>query len=337
MKRTLVFSLTTLALLIGTSAAQATFKDFGYFNVFDVKRLQDESLVVTQYGNHMRNFHNIQGTVAEIPTYLGCEKGHDWLGPADVAPTIAGYAANNGFDLILSLQWVLFEKAGKHCGNGGDRLRMDWESRLETYANHAGGLYNSSNVAYMIIHTEVNNSPQISQAEMVQVTLRAKELFPGIKATAGYPTSAGAQALPPLFPWPLDIIFTWTYDITNPNDPTYLAGRYADFLSRLQIGQTVGVVIEGFRPMNNPNDDPFRGISNEFLRTLARRWCSFAKVQPLVEHVIGFHWGTVGNDGTDDIIHLELATGGTSLEQAHRAVANAASTQGNGSCWATGG
>ncbi|MCB1033445.1 MAG: hypothetical protein KDD47_06380, partial [Acidobacteria bacterium] len=209
----------------------------------------------------------------------------------------------------------------------------DWETRLEEFAARAGGHFHGGNTAFMIIHSEVNNSPAITRTEMVNVSRRARELFPGIKAAAGYPTTAGAGSLPSLFPWPLNIVFTWAYDVADPNHSSYVNGRYADFTSRLQSGQRVGVLVEGFISSGDPN--PRLGISGEYLGTLARRWCSFAQLQPLVEHVVGFYWGVDGGGGTDHIVHLEAGLGITALEGAHRAVANAALNQGNGSCWAT--
>ena len=139
--------------------------------------------------------------MAEVPTYEGCEGNTDYLAPADVASIIANFAAGDGYKLMLNLQWVMFERVTFPCDPfGPTRLRTDWDQRLTTYAQHAAGYYNSSNTAYAIVHSEVNNSPQVSQSDMVNTAKRVAELFPGIPRTAGYPTGPGTGPLPSLFP-----------------------------------------------------------------------------------------------------------------------------------------
>lgn len=333
--RSRLTALAVVSLLLAAWPAAASFQDFGYLGVFKVQRFSGGTLAVSYYGAHIKNAtqHDIPATVAAVPTYEGCElSGNtDYLAPADVASVIADFAADGGYKLMLNLQWVIFERTTFPCDPfGPTRLRADWDQRLTTYAQHAAGIYNSSNTAYVIVHSEVNNSPDVHQADVVNAAKRVAQLFPGIPRTAGYPTGTGTGPHPNLYPWPLNIIYTWDYSIPDPRASSYVNGAYAGIVSRLRSNQTVGVLAEGFGGDST-------GISGVSLAALARRWCVFAKQQARVEHMAGFFWGenTASQGGTEYIIHQQAASGSTALETAHRAVANAAANQGNGSCWAS--
>lgn len=242
-----------------------------------------------------------------------------------MASSIASFAAADGYKLMLNLQWVLFERTTYPCDPvGPTRLRSDWQARLATYKQHAAGQYNSSNVAYIVVHTEPNNSPAVTQADRVNAAKQVAAEFPGIPRAAGYPTTP-PSTLPSVFPWPLSIIYTWDYSVPDPLHSSYVNGRFASVLSRLRNDQRIGVLIEGF------GGDSI-GISGVNLRLLAGRWCQLAKQQDKITRVAGFFWGEniSTSGGTDYIIHQEAAPG--PLEAAHRLLAKAADNQGAGPC-----
>jgi hypothetical protein len=207
----------------------------------------------------------------------------DYLTVADASSGIVA----RGKPVVLDLTPVLFEVINTATDPQDWRLRADWQTRLTNFKNHAGNNYNSTTLLFISLHAEVTGT-DLTSNELQTAATKVKQLFPGVKVAAGYPTTGGREnRLPAQFPAALDIVVTWDYNIGDPsklpyfnvNNPSDLTTDYGKILAALQpqVNQDIYYLVAGF------NDGNVLGSASEFHQptglyfgTLLRNWCAFA-------------------------------------------------------------
>jgi hypothetical protein len=253
---------------------------------------------------------------------------------------------------------VIFEAVNFTTGDW--HLRTDWQTRLTNFANHAGGSYNTSTTLFISVFAEVTGT-DLTVSEINTAAAKVKQLFPGVKVAAGYPTTAGREIyLPAAFPSNLDLIVTWDYDIADPrvtpysnpsnlNDP---ATKYGRIINALSAAQDIYFLVSGFNDGNYTGSaSQIQRNTNTYFGTLLRNWCAFSVKQQQTRNSGLIVWkyndgyacaaGACGAGcsglvrtltGANKTFSYESSIGGDGLVRAYRAVSRA--IQFGESCWA---
>jgi hypothetical protein len=278
----------------------------------------------------------------------------DYLALARLSGALAT-SGNIPRPFLLDLSGVIFgtnpvRSCTVHSDDWG--VRSDWQARLNNFKALSGTNFNTSTVWAILIFAEVANQNDVvaGNAAINQIAAYVKQLWPGIPVMAGYPTAAahpnyGMQHTPSIFPWQLDYIGTWDYDVTSPTDPRYAGagmdpGAYGSLLSRLRPNQKLLYNVGAFTFSGPPTTCPARSpINGERFDLLVRNWCAWA-FETHRDRSLGlvmFTWGAAqysdpNTYGAQRLIDWELShCGSTALRPALTSAANAASM--GTSCW----
>ena len=279
---------------------------------------------------------------------------NDYLIAADAAWGLATASK----PAILDLSPVLYEAVNFNTGDW--RLRPDWLTRLTNFKNRAAGGYNPTTTLFISVYAEVTGS-DLTVNEINTAAAKVKQLFPGVKVAAGYPTTAGREVfLPMAFPASLDLIVTWDYDIADPrvapySNPASLTDpmtKYGRIINALSASQDIYFLVAGF------NDGNYTGSASQIHRgtniyfgTLLRNWCAFSVKQQQTRNSGLIVWkyndsygcvtGACGagcsglvrtQTGANKTFSYESSVGSNGLVRAYRAVSRA--IQFGESCWA---
>jgi hypothetical protein len=309
---------------------------------------------------------------AALPTHHARCMTTDFLTVADDAANLVTL----GKPMILDITPVLFGLIAVNPNQNQWVLLDRWSQRLAAFQAHSGGNFNPSTTLFISVNAEVTpgqgptNNDIDTVVQGVHVPgqppkLGVKDLFPGVKVAAGYPTGTlqGSSTVSS-FPASLDVIVTWDYSIADPRIAPY-DSMYAQIKAALHNNQGLYFLVAGFNDDSGfvgPLSEYHKESNNSFtyFGTLLRNWCAFALKQNqainsgliLWKFDDGYRCGGNNNGscaagncdvtqntvltmpGANQTFAYEKSQSNNTLALAYRAVSRAAQFGGiAGSCW----